>query len=82
MAQSFEVMLYYTHMTSDQNQKITKELSQKLKEAREKSDMTQAEVANKAGMDVTYYARIERGEINTSYDKLRKIAEVLKTKLL
>ncbi len=75
-------MLYYTHMNSDQNDKITKDLSNKLKDAREKSGLTQAEVAEKSGMDVTYYARIERGEINTSYDKLRKIAEVLKTKLL
>lgn len=69
-------------MNSDQNDKITKDLSNKLKDAREKSGLTQAEVAEKSGMDVTYYARIERGEINTSYDKLRKIAEVLKTKLL
>ncbi len=69
-------------MTSDQSDKITKDLSRKLKEAREKSGLTQAIVANKSGMDVTYYARIERGEINTSYAKLRKIAKVLKTKLL
>lgn len=75
-------MIYCTYMTSDKSGKTTKDLSRKLKEAREKSGLTQAKVAKKSGMDVTYYARIERGEINTSYDKLRKIAGVLKIKLL
>lgn len=57
-------------------------LRDKLKSARKKEGLTQLEVADKTGMDVTYYARIERGEINTSYDKLQKIAKVLKIKLL
>ena len=39
------------------------------------------EVAKRTGMDVSYYARIERGEINTSYKKLHKIAEVLKVSI-
>ncbi len=59
-----------------------KELAEKLSGAREKLGLTQAEVAEKTGMDVTYYARIERGEINTSYDKLKKIFDVLKIKML
>lgn len=57
-------------------------LRDKLKNARKKEGLTQLDVADKTGMDVTYYARIERGEINTSYDKLQKIAKVLKIKLL
>lgn len=75
-------MIHYTHMNSGNSGKITKSLSRKLKEARGKSGFTQAQVAKKSGMDVTYYSRIERGEINTTYDKLRKIAGVLKIKLL
>ena len=71
-------MLYYTHM----NDKITENLGNKLKNAREKANLTQEEVAKKAGMHVNYYARIERGEINTSYEKLHKIAQVLKLKIL
>ena len=59
-----------------------KELSEKLKRAREKANLTQLEVAEKTGMHVNYYARIERGEINTSYEKLLKIGEVLKIKIL
>lgn len=69
-------------MTSQQRQLKLKELSKKLTEAREKLGLTQEQVAKKAGMDVTYYARIERGEINTKYDKLKKLSEVLKVDLL
>lgn len=72
-------MLYYTYMGSTENTR--KELSEKLKRAREKANLTQLEVAEKAAMHVNYYARIERGEINTSYEKLHKIAEVLKIKI-
>jgi transcriptional regulator with XRE-family HTH domain len=68
-------------MVRKQNKKIAIELSDKLNEAREKANLTQAEVAKRTGMDVSYYARIERGEINTSYKKLHKIAEVLKVSI-
>ncbi len=64
------------------NDSTRKELSEKLKRAREKANLTQLEVAEKTGMHVNYYARIERGEINTSYEKLHKIAEVLKIKII
>lgn len=69
-------------MVSKKGGKINVELSNKLSEAREKANLTQAEVAKRTGMDVNYYARIERGEINTSYKKLHKIAEVLKVNIL
>jgi len=68
-------------MASKNPTKINVELKNKLSEAREKANLTQAEVAKRTGMDVNYYARIERGEINTSYKKLQKIAEVLKVKI-
>ncbi len=44
--------------------------------------MTQAQVAEKAGMNTNYYAVIERGEINPSYETLKKIAEALDIKSL
>jgi len=59
-----------------------KELGEKLKKAREVKGLTQLDVAEKTGMHVNYYARIERGEINTSYEKLHRIAEVLNLKIL
>ncbi|MHB8442767.1 MAG: helix-turn-helix domain-containing protein [Patescibacteria group bacterium] len=69
-------------MVSKQNNTIRGELGNTLRNAREKASLTQMEVAEKAGMHVNYYARIERGEINTSYDKLHKLAEILKIKLV
>lgn len=69
-------------MVSKQSDKIRRELGNKLREARAKANLTQAEVAKRTDMHVNYYARIERGEINTSYEKLHKIAEVLKVKIL
>jgi transcriptional regulator with XRE-family HTH domain len=60
--------------------KIPKELGDKLKAAREKVKLTQAEVAEKTDMTATYYAMIERGEVNLTYDKLRKLLKLLKMK--
>ncbi len=63
------------------NGHVTKSLGDKLRSARKKANLTQEQVADRADMHVNYYARIERGEINTSYEKLHKIAEVLKIKI-
>lgn len=50
----------------------------KLKKAREELGLTQAQVAEKVGIYVNHYARIERGEVNPSYDTLKAILKVLK----
>lgn len=42
--------------------------------------MTQAEVAHKAGITINYYARIERGEENPSFEVLRGLASALRVK--
>jgi transcriptional regulator with XRE-family HTH domain len=65
-----------------QNENRRKKLGVKLKKAREKMGVTQAEVAEKVGLQVNYYARLERGEENTTIDRLEKIFEVLKIKPL
>ncbi len=62
--------------------KLIKELAEDFKKAREKLKLTQAEVAEKAGMHVSYYARIERGEINLSAIKIGKISDVLRIKIM
>lgn len=59
----------------------TKELAKILKETRERSKLTQAEVAEKAGLNTNYYAVIERGEINTSFETLVRILDALELKL-
>jgi len=60
--------------------KARQQLGKRLKEAREKAKLTQAEVAEKTDMTVNYYAMIERGEVNLTFDKLRKLFKLLRLK--
>ena len=59
-----------------------KKLGGKLKKARALAGLTQSQVADKAGVNVNYYARIERGEINPSYENLQSITKALNIKML
>ena len=56
---------------------IQKKLGEKIRKAREDAKLTQLEVASKAEIDVNYYARIERGIANPSYEKLHSIMTAL-----
>lgn len=56
-------------------------LAKILKKAREEANLTQAEVAEKAGIHVNYYARVERGEVTPRVDIVESIAKALKIKL-
>lgn len=67
-------------MNTDSKDKTQKEIGEKLKEAREKKGLTQAEVATEARININYYAMIERGEVNPSLEKIRRIIKVLKVK--
>jgi len=69
-------------MASDRQGKSRKELGGKLRRVREQLGLTQAEVAQHADVHVNYYARIERGEENPSFEKLQSIMKVLKIKSL
>lgn len=69
-------------MASTEQDKIRKELGEKLRNVRESAHLTQQEVADAAGMHVNYYARIERGEENPSFEKLQSIMKVLRIKSL
>lgn len=69
-------------MVSKDQEKIRKELGEKLRAVREKAKLTQAEVATKAGVHVNYYARIERGEENPSFEKLQSVMKALGIKSL
>lgn len=62
----------------DKNEKIRKQLGEKIRKAREDAHLTQAEIAKAADIDVNYYARIERGIANPSYEKLHNIMRALK----
>lgn len=69
-------------MASNKMEKGRKELGDKLRRVREGLGLTQAEVAEKADLHTNYYARIERGEENPSFEKLQGIMKVLKIKSL
>ena len=56
------------------------QIGKKIKIAREKTGFTQEQVAEKAGVHVSYYSRIERGVVNPSVEVLESIAKVLKVK--
>jgi transcriptional regulator with XRE-family HTH domain len=55
-------------------------LGKNLKKVRLRLGLTQAKVAEKADIHVNYYARIERGEENPSFEVLEKIAKALRVK--
>ena len=58
-----------------------KTIGERLREARDKKGLTQAEVAKKAGMGTNRYAIIERGEAeNVTINKLENIVEALGVK--
>ncbi|OQB06308.1 MAG: anaerobic benzoate catabolism transcriptional regulator [bacterium ADurb.Bin212] len=67
-------------MTAKHSGNIYKGLGDKLKKYREAAKMTQAKVAELAGIHVNYYARMERGEENPTLEVLHKLKEVLKIK--
>ena len=64
-------------MVSNKDIEIRKILGSKLSKARKKTSLTQAEVARLASIHVNYYARVERGEENPTYEKLHGIAKAL-----
>lgn len=67
-------------MANTKGKLVTKALSIKLKEAREKLGLTQEEVAKLAEIKGkgNYYAKIERGEINLTIKNMSKLIKVLK----
>jgi transcriptional regulator with XRE-family HTH domain len=69
-------------MIIKKNEKARLVLSEKIRKAREKAGLTQLEVAEQAEINVSYYAQIERGEVNVSFDIIQSIIKVLKIKSL
>lgn len=52
------------------------ETFKKIKVMREMNQWTQEDVAEKLGMSITGYAKIERGQTNVSVEKLKQIAQI------
>jgi len=55
-------------------------ISKNLKKARSAKGWTQVVLAKKAGINSNYYAKIERGDINPSYETFEKIFKALGVK--
>ena len=67
-------------MTMKVNVKTQQEIGKKLRDIREKRNLSQEEVANATGISATYYAGIERGEENPTGTVLEGICKALKIK--
>jgi len=59
-------------------EEILKTLGRQIRSVRQKSGLSQEQLALKAGIDRSYYGGIERGERNASFLTLAKIASCLK----
>ena len=57
--------------------KLNKFLGAHLQDIRMKRDLTQAEVAKRAGTKTNYYSKLERGLVSPSLNLLEKIIDVL-----
>jgi len=54
-----------------------KKFGQNIRKARTKAGLTQEQLAEQAGLHTNYYARVERGEENPSYETIEKIIKAL-----
>lgn len=57
---------------------IKKQIGRNIKKARQSKDLKQVEVAVEAGINPSFYSKIERGEVNPSLEKLYRIVKTLK----
>ena len=57
--------------------KMTAHIAQQLKDARQRTKMTQLQVAEKAGINVNYYAKLERATSTPSLKMLQKVVKAL-----
>lgn len=60
--------------------KLQKTIGKNLKKAREKKHLTQAEVAEKSGVSVNHYAKLERGETTPGIDTLASVIKAIGVK--
>lgn len=68
---------YTIGMSVPVNTKSQAYIGKKLREIRERKGKSQKEVADDIGIDISYYAGIERGEKNPTFSVLEQICKVL-----
>lgn len=57
--------------------KLRREIGNNLKRVRKKKNLKQVEIAVDAGINPSYYSKIERGEVNPSLEKVYRIIKAL-----
>lgn len=57
-------------------------IGEKIRKLRKEMDISQYELALKAGIDRSYMGKIERGEINITLEKVQQIAIALEVDLI
>lgn len=69
----------------DRNSKETKKnlktFGSRIQELRKKNNLTQSELAEKIGLSTNFIGMVERGERNTSVDKIFKLAKAFNISL-
>ena len=60
--------------------KLRRKIGKRLKRVRKKRDLKQVDVAVDAGVNPSYYSKIERGEVNPSLEKVYRIIKALKVR--
>lgn len=78
---SMSSLQFKTPKDDNENRKLrrefTKQLSEKLKEVRKSKKMTQQELAEKAGLHLTYVGHLELGKYHPTVYVMWKIAKAL-----
>jgi transcriptional regulator with XRE-family HTH domain len=67
----------YPYMVRENDNTKPNKLGSTLKKARLEAHLTQAQVATQSGIHVNFYARLERGEVDVSFERLEKILKTL-----
>lgn len=74
-------LLFKTPLTETENKKLRKEfskrLSERLREVRKDKKLTQQELAEKAGLHLTYVGHLELGKYHPTVFVMWKIAKAL-----
>ena len=66
---------------SEETKKNLKTFGSRIQELRKKNNLTQSELAEKIGLSTNFIGMIERGERNTSVDKIFKLAKAFNISL-
>lgn len=66
---------------SEETKKNLKIFGSRIQELRKKNNLTQAELAEKIGLSTNFIGMVERGERNTSVDKIFKLAKAFNISL-